>query len=240
MKSLNRSQLVILDTHDIPTFYPFVWRLIKRDPHALKHWNLKNLYFKRELMEEGNAYGFDRLPKVIRSLFGRPSNSRPISFSFPKQKINKVELCDKSKLFCAGNVDPDLAKWFPGEKVNTVGTKTWKFTKELDYVKDIQKSRFGITAKRAGWDTLKHYEYAANGAVLCFRDLDKKPNTCAPHGLNEKNCIIYHSAEDLEQKINHLSDSQYTSLLEESYKWIESNSTENLARKFLTECGFNL
>jgi len=37
--------------------------------------------------------------------------------------------------------------------------------------------------KRGGWDCLRHYEIAAAGAVPCVRQLEGKPSSCAPHGL---------------------------------------------------------
>ena len=54
------------------------------------------------------------------------------------------------------------------------------FEREADYYRDLQASRFGITTKRTGWDCLRHYEIAANGAVPCFRDLDRKPPPLRP------------------------------------------------------------
>ena len=77
---------------------------------------------------------------------------------------------------------------------------------ENQYYSDLQQSKFGITVKRGGWDCHRHYEIAANGAVICFRDLASKPQSCAPHGLNTSNTIIYNSVEDLKRQVEKLSD----------------------------------
>ncbi|MFM6082923.1 MAG: glycosyltransferase family 1 protein, partial [Dolichospermum sp.] len=85
-------------------------------------------------------------------------------------------------------------------------------------------------------DCLRHYELAANGCILCFRDIDQKPDTCAPHGLNESNCIIYNSYEDLMNKIHSLSPQKYLQLQHLTYDWIKNNSTIARAKLFLDSC----
>ena len=85
---------------------------------------------------------------------------------------------------------------------------------------------------------LEHYEYAANGAVLCFRDLNSKSKLCAPHGLEDKvNCIAYQSPAELMHIINSMTDNQYNQLLLKSYEWVENNTTIKVAKKFLSRCG---
>jgi hypothetical protein len=123
-----------------------------------------------------------------------------------------------------------------GSNFSYKGSNTYAFVSESDYYNDLQKSRFGVTTKRAGWDCLRHYELAANGCVLCFRDLDLKPITCAPHGLNESNCITYNSSEDLRNKINSISSSEYLHLQNMTYNWIANNTTVVRARNFLQNC----
>jgi hypothetical protein len=237
IKKLKSKQLVILDNHDISVAYPFAWRLIKREFLAIRHWRLKNLYFKRELIGNGENYNLGKLPLIIRKLIPLPSNYRPISFSIPAEKITRVTLDMKEKQFCSGAIDPEMATDGKTTVFNELGSKNWNFKNEDEYYNDIQKSRFGITTKRAGWDCLRHYEYAANGAVLCFKDLNKKPSTCAPHGLSDQNSIIYKDAKDLNDKIVKMTDGEYKKLLNNSYRWIESKTTENIAKQFLLNCG---
>jgi hypothetical protein len=111
------------------------------------------------------------------------------------------------------------------------------FDSEEDYYQDIQASKFGITTRRAGWDCLRHYEIAANGTVICFKDLANKPASCAPHNLIDgKNCIAYTDYSNLINKISVLSGTDYENLQRESLNWVHNNSTilrvEGLVNKY--------
>ncbi len=117
------------------------------------------------------------------------------------------------------------------------GQPTYAFTSEDDYYRDLQASSFGITTKRAGWDCMRHYEIAANGAVPCFRGLDTKPETCAPHGLHEGNCIAYRSAEELVSRLDGLSVTEYSRLREGALNWVRENTTRVRALRFLQDLG---
>ncbi|MBV9960778.1 MAG: hypothetical protein JO072_00905 [Parafilimonas sp.] len=148
-----------------------------------------------------------------------PKNVKPISFSIPKKKITK-QLTVKAKTFATHIVDIEVANKLYGDTLQE------PFETESDYYNDLQHSKFGITTKRAGWDCLRHYEIAANGSIICFKDLDKKPEVCAPHGLiNGKNCIGYTNYSDLMHKISQLSESDYKSLQLASLDWIQKSST---------------
>ena len=113
--------------------------------------------------------------------------------------------------------------------------RNYIYKNEKDYYYDIRESMFGITTKRAGWDCLRHYEIAANGTVICFRDLLKKPKTCAPHGLNLSNSISYSNFYDLEKKINSITNTDYQYLQEESFKWVKNNTSSKKARKLIDD-----
>lgn len=111
---------------------------------------------------------------------------------------------------------------------------SYAFNTEKEYYLDLQSSRFGITTKRAGWDCLRHYEIAANGAVICFRNLSEKPADCAPHGLLDgMNCIAYRSFDELEAKINALDEVQYQKLLMNTLEWIKDSTTIKRAQQLL-------
>ena len=197
----------------------------------------KHKYFKRELIGEGAAYGLDRfLPRLLRCWLPLPKNALPISFSIPPEKICKVDSQTKVKDFPTHIVDQEIATQTKDSFFSAIGSDQHFFDSETDYYQDLQKSRFGITTKRAGWDCLRHYELAASGCVLCFRDLDLKPETCAPHGLNESNCIIYHSLDELKSKISSLTESDYLKLQQANYQWINNNTTVARAQLFLQAC----
>ena len=126
-------------------------------------------------------------------------------------------------------VDEELAAHIAGQSGHT-------FTSEADYRDDLQRSRFGITTKREGWDALRHYEIAANGAVPCFRGLAEKPATCAPFGLDETNCIAYRDAEELLERVRGLDDARYAALQQGALAWARSNTTVVRARELLDAC----
>jgi hypothetical protein len=83
---------------------------------------------------------------------------------------------------------------------------------------------------------MRHYELAANGSVLCFKNLKDKPSTCAPHGLNESNCIDYKNYDDLMESINAIDLPAYEQYLLHTYRWIENNTTVIRAEQILSSC----
>lgn len=225
---LNRKNTIIIDGEDTPHPYPahgFWWR----KPY---YWFLPKahkdfLYFKREWTPETHFYLWVRLfPLKIRHYLTQSKNLRQISFSIPYEKIVKVSSI-KTKLFPKHIVDEEVANLVEGSNTK------YAFENENDYYVDLQASKFGITTKRAGWDCMRHYEIAANGAVICFKDLDKKVNTCAPHGLNSKNSIFYTNAKDLFDKVNNLTELEYQKLQEASISWALQHTTENVAKYIL-------
>jgi hypothetical protein len=89
----------------------------------------------------------------------------PISFSIPESKIIK-QVPTKTKQF---------ATVIPGHM------HTYVFSKEQDYYEDYQKSMFGYTMKKAGWDCLRHYEILANGCIPWFIGLENCPKKTMTH-----------------------------------------------------------
>jgi hypothetical protein len=83
----------------------------------------------------------------------------PIQFGIAACKIVK-EVPEKS-LFQAPLIPGNMA--------------TYIYKDEETYYKDYQKSIFGLTMKKGGWDCLRHYEILANGCIPYFQDLDKCP-----------------------------------------------------------------
>jgi len=153
---------------------------------------------------------------------------RRISFGIPVEKI-VTHLHPKKKDFPRHIVDPEVAAKIPGSHTS------YAFTSEEEYFKDLRDSRFGITTKRSGWDCLRHYEIACNGTVICFRDLDLKPETCAPHGLSEKNTIIYKNADDLMKRISSISNEEYNRLQAATLEWVRTQTTTEIAKRIIEE-----
>lgn len=225
---LRRDNTIILDGADTPQMYPFAGKWWRYPPYwFVPKAHDKFLYFKREWTPDTiHNLWYQVIPAWLSKYIPAPKNLHPISFAIPSEKIVQ-ELPVKTKLFPKHIVDPEVASQTPGSLTSYV------FDAEADYYKDLQVSKFGITTKRSGWDCLRHYEIAANGCVPCFRDLDEKPSTCAPHGLNETNCIIYHNYKDLMNQINNLKDDEYADLQVNAWNWAKKNTTLERAKEIL-------
>ena len=156
----------------------------------------------------------------------------PAGFSIPDNKVvDRARLNQpRSQRFPTHIIDPEVQKLVGGQT-------TYAFLTEADYNADLQRSRFGITTKRSGWDCLWHLELAANGCVLCFRDLDLKPASCAPHGLHTGNCISYRSGKELLQRLDALSLEEECHLREEAWVWARRHTTRQAARLLLKAFG---
>jgi hypothetical protein len=222
--------MAVLDGHDTPRPYPysfFWWR--RRYWWLLPRAHTRAPYFKREVTPATRWFAsYLLLPPPV----GRRLGTLPISFSIPSQKIVCAPV-EKVKDFPIHIVDPELAQRVGGELGHA-------FEREEDYYGDLRRTRFGITTKRRGWDAMRHYEIAASGAVPCFRDLDRKPVTCAPFGLHAGNCISYRDADDLLARVKGISDSRYDELQKGALAWARANTTVERARALLGACGIEV
>lgn len=227
-------KLVLVDSEDAPAFFPYAGHLL-RTPRAYLTGVTARPYFKREWVGGGSDYGaFARwLPGPLRRRLPSPRRARPIGFAIPAEKLCDFARPEKAQDFPRHVVDPELAA-AGGAFFSAVGSDRYVFDTEADYYADLRRSRFGVTTKRAGWDCLRHYELAANGCVPCFRDLDRKPPTCAPHGLTAANSITYHSAGGLKARLAALSPGEYADLAAGTAAWARANTTAERAREFLT------
>jgi len=227
---LTPKNCIILDSADTTQPYParghwwrhpYYWFIPRVHPYFL--------YFKREWVPDTHFSIWARiLPQFLRARLPQPRTLRRVSFGIPVEKII-THLPEKKKDFPKHIVDPEVAAKIPGSHTS------YAFTSEDEYFKDLQDSRFGITTKRAGWDCLRHYEIACNGTVMCFRDLDLKPETCAPHGLSEKNTIIYKNADDLMKRISSISKEEYNRLQAATLEWVRTQTSAELAKRIIEE-----
>lgn len=147
----------------------------------------------------------------------------PVSFGIPGEKM-LATTTPKTRLF-ASHVQSDIAFRHPWIKQNC--RDEYVFEREADYRADMAASRFAITRRKGGWDCMRHYEQAANLAVPCFHDLQKKPHDCAPHGLIDGvNCISWSTVADLRQKTDR---ADYERLIHGVQDWISDRTCEKLA-----------
>jgi hypothetical protein len=229
-------KVVLVDGEDHPAFFPYAFHL-RRTPRAYWTRYAGRPYFKREWTGGGDDYGaFARwLPRALRARLPSPRRARPISFAIPAEKITDFPRLRKTKDFPRHLVDPELAAASASLFFSSVGSDRYVFETEGDYYADLRAARFGVTAKRAGWDCLRHYELAANGCILCFRDLERKPPTCAPHGLTAANSVSYRGPDELNRRVKTMSTAEYEDLLAGSQTWILDQTTHRLAERFLVE-----
>lgn len=227
---LSKKNCIILDGADTTLVYPAAGRWWRKSYYwLLPKAHRQFLYFKREWTQQTQFSILARLfPSWIRERLPQSKNLRRINFGIPEEKITTT-LTEKTKDFPVHIVDSEIAAVVPGSETR------YAFSSEADYYNDLKQSRFGITTKRSGWDCLRHYEIAANGAVPCFLRHDDKPLNCAPHGLDSSNSISYCSARDLFAKINALSPQEYQTLQLGALQWARDNTTETVARKVIAE-----
>jgi hypothetical protein len=233
LHAMRGTPAAVLDGGDYPAMYPFGTRWW-RHPRwwLLPRAHRRAMYFKRELTPETRRLRwFMLLPRPLAERLGPPRGLRPIAFSIPDEKIVNGPT-EKSELLATHVVDPEVA-------ARAGNSTSAAFSDEAEYYADLQRARFGVTTKRAGWDCMRHYELAANGCVPCFRDLAAKPASCAPHGLDESNCVSYADADDLFAKLDRIDDAQYERLQAGALIWARENSTRNRARQFLSAVGLS-
>jgi hypothetical protein len=229
---LDPKRTLLLDGEDTPSLAPFAGRWWRRPATWL--WpaaHRRFAYYKREWLPATLHYRSYRLwPTAWAAGAHERLRLRTINFAIPEEKIFTGEAV-KTKEFPAHIVDVELAARLPSAGAG------YKFSTEAEYYADLRAARFGITTKRAGWDCLRHYEIAANGAVPCFRDLALKPASCAPHGLHDGNSLSYATVEELLAKIARLDAEAYTRLRAGALAWAREQSTRALAARLLVESG---
>jgi hypothetical protein len=226
------TRMAVIDGSDRVEPFPYAglwWR--RPSWWTLPRIQGRALHFKREVTRWTWWFGsYLLLPPRIAYRSGHLGELRPISFSIPPEAI-VTEPPRKEKDWPSHVVDPELA-------ARVGGRTNHAFDSAADYHGDLRRSRFGITTKREGWDALRHYEIAANGAVPCFRDLDRKPPRCAPYGLVDGvNAIAYRNADDLFGRVAALPERDYERLQAGALAWAQRNTTVERARGFLRAAG---
>ena len=225
-------RIAVIDGSDRVEPFPYAGQWWRRP----SWWTLpriqgRALHFKREVTRATWWFGsYLMLPPRLAHRSGRLGELRPISFSIPESAI-VAEPPAKTKDWPLHVVDAEVA--------GRVGGRTeHAFESAADYHGDLRASRFGITTKREGWDAMRHYEIAANGAVPCFRLLDTKPPRCAPFGLADgRNVISYRDADELFARVAALTEDEYARLQAGALAWARANTTLARAREFLGAVG---
>lgn len=111
--------------------------------------------------EQDISTQYDKHPYFKRELHKDIKGIHPISFSIPASKIAKnTKEIIKDKAF--GTVIPGVEN-------------SYIFKDERSYYKDYQRSFYGLTMKKDGWDCMRHYEILGNYCIPYFINLDKCP-----------------------------------------------------------------
>jgi len=175
----------------------------------------------------------------------------PINFAFPKEKI--WDGC----MTLEGRQTYDIAPLVPvNQSIDSSYMSTYIYDNEKDYYQMYRDSKFALTSKKGGWDTLRHYEILANRCVPLFVDINSCPKNCMwnyPKDLC-KRALFYPGLHlnlkrgewvpgmelphcgviEKETRGNVVIDREYHSLQEEFFTYFKENlTTEHLARYVL-------
>ena len=234
LRALRRSgvTLVAVDGADLPFMYPYGptwWKQMRPWPLPRAHGRIA--FFKRELSPItawARTYGLVP-PSIAERHVLR--DVRPLGFSIPADRLATGRE-PKVKLLATHVVDPQVQALVPGTHTR------YAFESETAYYEDLRSSRFGVTMRKGGWETLRTYEIAASGTVPCFRNLHAKPARSAPFGLvDDENCIAYRSAAELLGRLEAMGEDEYARLRAGALAWAHANTTRARATEFLRSIG---
>lgn len=134
----------------------------------------------------------------------------PISFAIPESKITSNFL-EKTQEY--GSIIP--------------GEEGYRFDDEKKYYKDYNKSYYGVTMKKAGWDCMRHYEILANHCIPYFTDLEDCP----------KNTLTFFPKDLLlegKKLANNFDTQDYFIILNQLFNYTKNNlTTKHLANHVL-------
>jgi hypothetical protein len=140
-------------------------------------------------------------------------NLSPITFGIPTCKIPENPLT-KSQ---------EYATCIPGQP------ETYVFKSEQPYYEDYQKSYYGVTMKKAGWDCMRHYEILGNYCIPYFVGLEDCPKNTLANLPKE----LLLEARNLTENFD---EQKYFIILNELFDYTKNNlTTKNLANYILSK-----
>jgi len=146
-----------------------------------------------------------------RELQHKHSNLLPITFGIPTCKLANP---NQTK-------NQEYATCIPGQP------ETYIFKDEKSYYKDYQKSYYGVTMKKTGWDCMRHYEILGNYCMPYFIGLEDCP----------KNTLVNFPKELLlegRELANNFDEQKYFSILNELFDYTKNHlTTKQLAQYVL-------
>jgi hypothetical protein len=145
-----------------------------------------------------------------RELQHKHSNLIPITFALPTNK-----LCTPNK-----NKTQEYATCIPGQP------ETYIFKSEQPYYEDYQKSYYGVTMKKAGWDCMRHYEILGNYCMPYFIGLEDCPKDTLTNFPKE---LLLEGRE----LTNNFDESKYFRILDEIFEYTKTNLTTKSLAKYI-------
>lgn len=190
-------------------------------------------YFKREL------------------IFSEQKYLHPIHFGIPESQISAITPYSE-KIY-------DVAPLIPvNQSIDPSYMSTYIYNTEEEYNSMYRNSRFGLTSKKGGWDTLRHYEIVANGCIPWFCDIEYCPKNCLwnwpkallaslkrsfnfqwswtqkpENDLIWPNCAILN--KDNPGSLRDCDQSLYQEIIEELQTWLKAHGTTRAIAKYVLE-----
>ena len=120
------------------------------------------------------------------------------------------------------NKSKEYATCIPGQP------ETYIFKTEQPYYEDYQKSYYGVTTKKAGWDCMRHYEILGNYCMPYFIGLEDCPKDTLSHFPKE----LLLEAREL---ANNFDEQKYYVMLDEVFKHTQQHLTTKSLAEYILE-----
>lgn len=161
-------------------------------------------------------------PSFKEQLIFQEPHVYPTGVGLPESRIIPVDFSKKCQLF--QKAYPRAANF---ETPNEANRAHHIFTDEEEYYQDMNKSWFGLSCRRGGWDAMRNYEIIAAGSLLLFKDHYMKPRYCSPGDLP---AVSYSTKEELQHimntmVVNNTPTDAYINKLVEQREWLINNAT---------------
>jgi len=147
-----------------------------------------------------------------RELIEDHKNLLPITFGIPTNKLAAPNILKTQ----------DYATCIPGQP------ETYIFKSEQPYYEDYQKSYYGVTMKKAGWDCMRHYEILGNNCMPYFIGLEDCPKNTLTNLPKE---LLLEGRE----LVNNFDKSKYFNILNELFEYTKSHLTTKELAKYVLE-----
>jgi len=193
-----------------------IYGAIKR---CKQYYDIVSKYYppnKVILIDGNDEPGLDPLYKkhlyFKRELITNHPNLLPITFGIPTCKLT---VPNKNKI-------QEYATCIPGQP------ETYIFKTEQPYYEDYQKSFYGVTMKKAGWDCMRHYEILGNYCMPYFIGLENCP----------KNTLVNLPKELLlegRELAFNFDEQKYFNILDELFNYTKNNLTTKYLAKYVIE-----